>query len=134
MLDGIGDRCHVAMFVPWNKLSQMADTSICDPNLKQLKSYLNTLSKATLQAAVASTSARSGTQSKRMRLAHSSRRDARFGRHCRQRELSPQHRRSSCDAALRIRGGVIRARHVSTTGDADVPPDIAALLKKHGGS
>ena len=31
-------------FVPWNKLKQMGEASISDPNLKQLKSYLNTIS------------------------------------------------------------------------------------------
>lgn len=33
-------------FVPWNKLKQYTDTQLSDPNLKELHSYLNTLSNA----------------------------------------------------------------------------------------
>lgn len=33
-------------FVPWNKLSQMAEASISDPNLKELKVYMTSLSNA----------------------------------------------------------------------------------------
>jgi hypothetical protein len=33
-------------FVPWNKLSQYTDAQLSDPNLKELKLYMNTLSNA----------------------------------------------------------------------------------------
>lgn len=40
------DKVGRGSFVPWNKLRNMAATSISDPNLKQLKVYLNTLTNS----------------------------------------------------------------------------------------
>jgi hypothetical protein len=115
-------------FVPWNKLSQMADTSISDPNLKQLKSYLNTLSNAYDMLA-----ARGGTDQEKR--AHNR---AMFDSADSPEALEAALQAVEKEAALSDKAGVAstsrRSPPPTTAPASDVPPDIAALLKKHGGS
>lgn len=108
-------------FVAWNKLSQLTDAQLSDPALKEFKSYMTSLSNAYDMLA-----ARGGTDMDKRR--HN-------------RELfdtadSPE----ALEAALKaveneadISGQAARQsmKPLSQQG-GDVPPEIAALLAKHG--
>lgn len=111
-------------FIPANQLIQMADTSISDPNLLTLKLKLNALNNAYNVL-----SARGGT-------------DAESRKHVAQlfsAATGPEGvialvkglKEEAAGAKAAARG----ASHVETTAppDPSVPPEIAALLKKHGG-
>lgn len=113
-------------FVPFNKLIQMADSSISDPNLLTLKIKLNALNNAYNVL-----SARGGT-------------DAGSRAHVAQLFSSANSPEgvAALVAGLKQEGAVAqaaaaKASHVGTPPAAaaptDVPPDIAAILAKHGG-
>lgn len=113
-------------FVPWNKLQQLGESSISDPNLKQLKSYMNTISNAYDMLA-----ARGGTDMEKR--AHNR---AMFDS-----ADSPEALEAALQAVEKEAEMSDRAGQLSTTrrsgppAAADAtPPDIAALLKKHGGA
>jgi hypothetical protein len=115
-------------FVSWNKLKQLGDAQISDPNLKEFKSYMNTLSNAYDMLA-----ARGGTDMEKRK----------HNREMFDTADSPE----ALEAALRaveneatISGNAAgasmrpRSERNAPPADSSVPPDIAALLKKHGGS
>jgi hypothetical protein len=115
-------------FVAWNKLKQLGDAQISDPNLKEFKSYMNTLSNAYDMLA-----ARGGTDMEKRK----------HNREMFDTADSPE----ALEAALRaveneatISGNAAgasmrpRSERNAPPADSSVPPDIAALLKKHGGS
>jgi hypothetical protein len=112
-------------FIPVNKLLQMADTSISDPNLLTLKLKLNALNNAYNVL-----SARGGT-------------DAESRHHVAQlfsAATGPEGVEALVkglkEEAAGAKAAARSASHVETppaARDPSVPPDIAALLQKHGG-
>lgn len=114
-------------FVPWNKLSQYTDAQLSDPNLKQLKSYMNTLSNAYDMLA-----ARGGTDQEKR--AHNR---AMFDSADSPEALEAALQAVENEAKLSDKAGVsstVRRTPPPTPAATGVPDDIAALLKKHGGS
>lgn len=111
-------------FVPWNKLKQMGESSISDPNLKQLKSYMNTLSNAYDMLA-----ARGGTDQEKR-----SHNRAMFDTADSPEALDAALQAVENEAALSDRAGVssTQRRAPPSIAAPAIPADIAALLQKHG--
>jgi hypothetical protein len=113
-------------FVPWSKLKQIGESNISDPNLKQLKSYMNTLSNAYDMLA-----ARGGTDQEKR--AHNR---AMFDSADSPEALEAALQAVENEAKLSDKAGVAstvrRTPPPAAAPSTDVPPDIAALLKKHG--
>jgi hypothetical protein len=109
-------------FIPVNKLLQMADTSISDPNLLTLKLKLNALNNAYNVL-----SARGGTDAE--------------SRHHVAQLFSAATGPEGVEALVKglkeeasgAKAAARQASHVEAPADPGVPPEIAALLKKHGG-
>jgi hypothetical protein len=110
-------------FIPVNSLMQMADTAISDPNLLTLKLKLNALNNAYNVL-----SARGGT-------------DAESRKHVAQlfsAATGPEGVEALVkglkEEASGAKAAARQASHVEAApADPSVPPEIAALLKKHGG-
>ena len=115
-------------FVPWNKLSQIADTQISDPNLKQLKSYMNTLSNAyDMLAARGGTDMDKRAHNRAMFDSADSPEALEAALKAVEQEAEVSDRAALASTTRRDRPGA-----PSAAPTADVPADIAALLKKHG--
>lgn len=108
-------------FVPLNKLMQMADSSISDPNLLTLKLKLNALNNAYNVLG-----ARGGTD------ATSREHVARLFASDTGHEGVVALVKGLKEEGAGAQAAAAKAAHVGSTPDSSTPPEIAALLKKHG--
>lgn len=111
-------------FVPWNKLKQMAEGSISDPNLKEFKSYMNSLSNAYDML-----SARGGTDMEK-RKHNREMFDTADSPEALERALKAVETEAAISDRAAVASTQPRGKEVAPAGA--VPDDIAALLQKHG--
>jgi hypothetical protein len=114
-------------FVAWNKLKQMGDAQISDPNLKEFRSYMNTLSNAYDMLA-----ARGGTDMEK-RAHNRAMFDTADSPEALEAALKAVENEASISSKAAADSMRPRSERNAPPADSSVPPDIAALLKKHGG-
>lgn len=119
-------------FVPWNKLSQMADTAMSDPKLAKLKAATNSLVNAYAAAVGGGTPTVHDKEAADHMLATAQSPEA-YNAVVDQMILETQ---KALDAPgqvrARINAGAAPPPSATTTNGTPVPPDIAAILAKHG--
>lgn len=117
-------------FLPWNKLKQMTEEQLSNPQLVEFKAYMNTLSNAYDQLA-----ARGGTDiAKRehnRRLFDTAQSPQALEAVFKAMETEAAAADAAATAATKRRPP-ISATGLPSESPAAVPPDIQALLKKHG--
>jgi hypothetical protein len=118
-------------FVPWNKLSQAADSSISDPALAKLKAATNSLINA-YAAAVGGGSPTVHDKEAAEKMLSTAQSPEAYNAVVDQLITETQ---AALDAPGKVRSNLNTAagRKPAEAAAGDVPPDIAALLAKHGG-
>lgn len=112
-------------FVPWSKLVQYTDAQLSDPALKELKSYMTTMSNAYDMLA-----ARGGTDMDKRR--HNRELfDTADSPKALEAALKAVENEASISGKAAQRSMLPRSQRDGAT-DAGLPPDVAAALKKHG--
>jgi hypothetical protein len=115
-------------FVSWNKLKQLGDAQISDPNLKEFKSYMNTLSNAyDMLAARGGTDVEKRAHNREMFDTADSPEALEAALQAVENEASISGK--AADDAMRPWS----QRDQPPPAANAVPDDIAVLLKKHGG-
>lgn len=118
-------------FVPWNKLAQAADSSISDPALAKLKAATNSLINA-YAAAVGGGSPTVHDKEAAEKMLSTAQSPEAYNAVVDQLITETQ---AALDAPGKVRSNLNTAagRKPAEAAAGDVPPEIAALLKKHGG-
>lgn len=113
-------------FVPWSQLKQMADSSISDPALIAFKTQMTALNNA-----YDSLAARGGTDMAKRAHVHELFNTANSPEAVQSLVAAIGQEAEAADRAAR-KATQRRPAETDAAG-GDVPPDVAALLKKHGG-
>lgn len=118
-------------FVPINKLMQMGERQLSDPNLKRLRIGINSMLNAYDQLA-----ARGGTDAAKREEAHSLLTSAEspeaLAAGIEMFQVEAEAAGQAADLAEQYRDADTPKSAVSNAQGSDLPPDIAALLAKHG--